>query len=658
MKKIIFILALFASFVANSQYTPPPGYTNINSRYDWLAGVFRALGLPAGGNAAFTAGQAQRAGSVYYDSTGVDAGLYIWDGSAWVGVQYTDADARAAISLTTTGTLGVLTYNSSTGVFSYGGPPTFVGLTDGPGAFAGQTGKSVRVNAGETALEYFTPSSVPALTQYRLAVGDASNLLSSNVAITASRLLGSDANGVPVALTPTVTEANHLSGVTSAIQTQLNTKAADALVVHIAGTETVTGAKTFSALLTAANIVVNTTADSGSPDGAVRIVRTLDGLSSNGHGYRDQTSFRNGGFSYAAFSADATLSSGTSENFGHIIGFQSVVGNSTDGTADEVIGFGDYGFVGFGAATSLIGYVSNPSISATKTAVNRFGIRILDVAGSGTLSAGNYGIYINNLTRGTGSNYAMYVEGNNPIFTAGKIGVGITPTAMLHLKAGTAPASTAPLKFTSGTLLTTAEAGAMEFLTDKFYGTITTGAARKEITLNDIALTSGRIPFITTNGRLTDVSTILYDGTTATFPLLKITGGSPGANKVLTSDADGDATWTTATIAPKNQVIENPTSSENMFFFRTDVAITITSVTAVLVGSGSPSVTYQINFGTDRTSGTNVYTAGQTVTSTTTGTAASGVNDATIPAGSWVWTTTSAATDVTQLNLSITYTKD
>jgi hypothetical protein len=46
----------------------------------------------------------------------------------------------------------------------------------------------------------------------------------------------------------------------------------------------------------------------------------------------------------------------------------------------------------------------------------------------------------------------------------GRLGIGqLTPTAVLHLKAGTATASTAPLKFTSGTNLTTAEAGAMEF---------------------------------------------------------------------------------------------------------------------------------------------------------------------------------------------------
>lgn len=66
------------------------------------------------------------------------------------------------------------------------------------------------------------------------------------------------------------------------------------------------------------------------------------------------------------------------------------------------------------------------------------------------------------------------------ILNGGNVGIGqTTPTAVLHLKGGTATANTAPLKFTSGTLLTTAEAGAVEFLTDAYYGTITTGAARK-----------------------------------------------------------------------------------------------------------------------------------------------------------------------------------
>lgn len=55
----------------------------------------------------------------------------------------------------------------------------------------------------------------------------------------------------------------------------------------------------------------------------------------------------------------------------------------------------------------------------------------------------------------------------------GKVGIAQTsPTASLHLPAGTASASTAPLKLTSGTNLTTPEAGAIEFDGSHFYGTI------------------------------------------------------------------------------------------------------------------------------------------------------------------------------------------
>ncbi|MCF7834311.1 MAG: hypothetical protein K9L98_03240, partial [Candidatus Pacebacteria bacterium] len=87
-------------------------------------------------------------------------------------------------------------------------------------------------------------------------------------------------------------------------------------------------------------------------------------------------------------------------------------------------------------------------------------------------SSGNVGI-------GTDTPVAkLSVIGNS--YISGNIGIGVTsPSARLHLPAGTATASTAPLKFTSGTLLTTPEAGAVEFLTDAFYGTITTGGARK-----------------------------------------------------------------------------------------------------------------------------------------------------------------------------------
>jgi hypothetical protein len=99
------------------------------------------------------------------------------------------------------------------------------------------------------------------------------------------------------------------------------------------------------------------------------------------------------------------------------------------------------------------------------------------------------------------------------INTSQQLGIGVSnATANLHIKAGTATANTAPLKFNSGTLLGTAEAGAIEFLTDKYYASITTGPSRKEIALSE-GLTSGRVPFATTNGRLTDNANLTYNTT-------------------------------------------------------------------------------------------------------------------------------------------------
>lgn len=91
-------------------------------------------------------------------------------------------------------------------------------------------------------------------------------------------------------------------------------------------------------------------------------------------------------------------------------------------------------------------------------------------------------------------NVALTIYGNNTIETyhntlndsTGRIGIGITPSANITIKAGTATAGTAPLKFTSGTVNTTAEAGAMEYDgTDLFFtnGTPT----RKKVAMKGLA---------------------------------------------------------------------------------------------------------------------------------------------------------------------------
>lgn len=127
----------------------------------------------------------------------------------------------------------------------------------------------------------------------------------------------------------------------------------------------------------------------------------------------------------------------------------------------------------------------------------------------------------------------------NNFYNNNMMGGAGTPTARAHLIAGTATASTAPLKFTTGTSLTTAEAGAMEYTTDDLFFTISTGTARKRFLFADATggLTSGRIPIATTNGRLTDAATLLSDGTNLGI------GGSPGSSYNLS------VTGSTATLA-------------------------------------------------------------------------------------------------------------
>lgn len=105
--------------------------------------------------------------------------------------------------------------------------------------------------------------------------------------------------------------------------------------------------------------------------------------------------------------------------------------------------------------------------------------------------------------------------------------------------------------------------------------------------------------------------------------------------------------------------LANPTASENKGFYFTKRAITVTQATAVVLGT-SPSVTYQVKHDTSRSgSGNNLFSAGQTVTSTTTGSTSTTFSDATIPANSYVWLTTSASSGpATDFQLMLFFTED
>jgi hypothetical protein len=109
----------------------------------------------------------------------------------------------------------------------------------------------------------------------------------------------------------------------------------------------------------------------------------------------------------------------------------------------------------------------------------------------------------------------------------------------------------------------------------------------------------------------------------------------------------------------KGVFVASPTSADTIDVWQTPVAITITSLKAVLRGT-SPSVTYNIAFGTNIQSPTAVFTADITCTSITTGCSnSSGFNDATIPAGSFIWVyTTAASGTIRSIAFTINYTED
>ena len=123
---------------------------------------------------------------------------------------------------------------------------------------------------------------------------------------------------------------------------------------------------------------------------------------------------------------------------------------------------------------------------------------------------------------------------------------------------------------------------------------------------------------------------------------------------------DGTVEAVLTPIQSKSITVENPTASEDLSMFFTDEAITVTKIVAVLVGSATPSVTWTIRHGTDRSAaGAEVVTSGTATTSVTTGSVVTSFNDATIIADSFVWLETTAQSGtVGQINITIFYKQD
>ncbi len=96
------------------------------------------------------------------------------------------------------------------------------GLTGGPITTTGTVALTAPVSVANGGT-----NSTTALSNNRVVQTSGGKIVEAS-AITASKALASDSNGIPVASATTATELGYVAGVTSAIQTQLGTKAAGA----------------------------------------------------------------------------------------------------------------------------------------------------------------------------------------------------------------------------------------------------------------------------------------------------------------------------------------------------------------------------------------------------------------------------------------------
>lgn len=131
------------------------------------------------------------------------------------------------------------------------------------------------------------------------------------------------------------------------------------------------------------------------------------------------------------------------------------------------------------------------------------------------------------------------------------------------IRAGTATSGTAPLKFTSGTLMTTPEAGAMEFNNNFLYFTITSGTVRKKVALYDDS-----------SGATGD---LYYRDSSGTF--VRLAAGADGKTLRV---ASGLPAWSDATLATATKTSSYTITGTDVVIFAnaTSGNVTITLPTA------------------------------------------------------------------------------
>lgn len=196
------------------------------------------------GNAVATAGALPLSGSALGEVILVldTESLYYWDGASWIEMVNGLADMSGPASSTDN---ALALFNGTTGKLLKAASAITASralVSDGSGipTHAATTATEIGYVSGVTSsIQTQLDAKEPTITVLPIAKGgtNSGTALSNNrvvqssggalveaAAITASRALASDANGIPTHTATTATELGYLSGVTSAVQTQLDDK--------------------------------------------------------------------------------------------------------------------------------------------------------------------------------------------------------------------------------------------------------------------------------------------------------------------------------------------------------------------------------------------------------------------------------------------------
>jgi len=228
----------------------------------------------------------------------------------------------------------------------------------------------------------------------------------------------------------------------------------------------------------------------------------------------------------------------TSNGTGSAPTWTAAGGSTSPGGSDTEIQFNDSG--SFGGDAGLTFNKTTNILSTNNGAFRPTGTISFSDAGAGSVyKSSSDGLVLRAVT-GSGYDFMIYDAAGNGVFgmEAGTSKLGSTSqmgpgllgyggwNAWLNIRGGTT--TNASITIRDGVAPSSPAEGQIWRTTDKVYNVIQTGAATKEFTLNDIALTSGRIPYTTTNGRLTDVSTFVVNSGN-----VGIGTGSPSASALL-----------------------------------------------------------------------------------------------------------------------------